>query len=148
MKYLIIFLLMLLLGNEINAQNSIKETTTDTIEFFSHQLIINYPAQYKIKKSNISFGGIGIVFSSSPPLSFISIIEAANTELVFGDDCEELIKYEMVDRIVHKGFCPLKGYYRVDFFKESNIKVSYQVVPSCELEVFNAYLDSAILIRK
>jgi hypothetical protein len=139
---------MFLLCSRITAQNAIEGTTTDTIEFFSEQLIMSYPAQYKIKKSNISFGGIGIVFSSSPPLSFISIIEAANTELVFGDDCEELIKYEMVDRVVHKGFCPLKGYYRVDFFKASNIKVSYQVVPSCELEEFNAYLDSAILIKK
>jgi hypothetical protein len=132
----------------LGAQETNSLSITDTIEYFHYKLVIKRPSQFLMKKSKMTHGGNAITFSSNPPLSFIAVIEAANTEINLGDDCNETIEYELNDRFVAKGFCPFKGYYRVDRFKNSRIKICYQVVPTCELEAFEEFLDSAVLIFK
>lgn len=141
-RIILLMIIMCLFFSSIQGQDLVDSLKTDTIELYQYSIVIKHPASFYKKEYMLENGGRSISYASRPPISFITIMESANSQMDFGVNCIITDKIELEYRNIEKGICPLKGYYRIDYYKGTRIKVSYQVVSECELLLFDYILDS------
>jgi len=146
-KIVLLIIVTCLFLSSAQGQNLIDFLKIDTVELYHYSIIIKHPVNFYKKETSLEYGGRSISYASQLPISFISIIEAANTEMDFGKNCVITDKTEMEHHYTEKGVCALKGYYRSDYYKGTRIIISYESVPECELSLFDNILDSVIIKR-
>lgn len=146
MKKLILLIIVIqILMNSIQGQNTMDSLKIDTIKLHQHSITINYPASFYKNENIMEYGGYSFFYASPISISYISIMEAANSKMSFGEDCIITDKVESEHRFTEKGICPLKGYFRCDYYKGTRIKISYSNVAECEHSFFDYLLDSVIV---
>jgi hypothetical protein len=147
-RIILLMIVMFLFFSFIQGQNLIDSLKIDTIELHQHFVFIKCPVNFYKQESSLEYGGRAISYASQPPISIITVIESANSEMDFGKDCVITDKIELEYRYTKKGICPLKGYYRSDRYKKTRIILSYENVSECEHSLFDYILDSVIINSK
>ena len=145
-RTILLMIVICLFFGSIKGQNLMDSLKVDTIELYQNVVVIKYLENFHKKKLTLEYGGTSISYASQPPISVISVIEEANTEMKFGDKCIITSKTELEDFYTEKGICPLKGYYRSDYYKGTRIIISYANVSECEHSLFDYILDSVIIV--
>lgn len=126
-------------------QSIVDSFRIDTIKLYHYFVILKHPIDFHKNEISLEYGGRYVFYTSQPPISFISLLESANSEMHFGDSCTIIDKTELEHCYIEKGICPLKGYYRCDFYKGTRIIISYENVSKCKLSEFDYILDSVII---
>ena len=132
----------------IEAQNAIDSLKTDTIKLKQHIVVIKYPSNYYKNETTIDngdYGGKSVSFASKPPISIIVVMEAPNSKIDFGENSVITDEKELDYCYMEKGFCPFKGFFRCDTYKNSCIKIAYENVSECEKQLFDSILDDVII---
>jgi hypothetical protein len=146
MKHIILQITLLLLTyTTVKGQFFLDSTKIDTLEFYQNLVIIKYPINFVKIENSLDYGGTIIYYTSQPPRSIITVMEATNSEFDFGKNCIITDEYVHENRYTTKGICLLNEYFRSDFFRGSRIIITYQNVSDSDYKLFEFLMDSIIV---
>jgi hypothetical protein len=146
-KIIILMIVMCLFFSFTIGQNLSDSIKIDSIKLHQYFIILKHYVNFHKNEISLEYGGRCIFYTSQPSISFISVMEAANSEMDFGDSCTIIYKTELEHCYIKRGFCPLKGYYRSDYYKGTRITISYANVSECECPLFDYILDSVNIVK-